>query len=470
MIRQLPVALLVVFSVVVVLWGTMFSLNRDTPADRAEVVFWHFWSGPDGEVVDEVVRRFNESQEEFFVRAVSMPGNNFDMKLFLSITGGDPPDLINQDDPIVGDWAFRGAIYSMEEIAPADEVEQMQNWLLPAARSLGEYDGKLYAVCNGLDIRALYYNQDLVEAALGKAAPNQLESVEQLDQIAELCTRYDDGELTQVGYLPDPRRLWVWGSVFGGDFYDEQTGQVTAEDQQIIAALKWMKGYRDRLGANTVATYRQNDQSLPNKMFPLLADRYAIILDGQWRVRDIEAAQEASRRKGEPVTRYGVWPLPTLGPESPESPESKAGWVNGNVFLVPRHARNSKGAWEFIKFWTGLNGNVEQAAQTCVAGGWIPVAKPVSDSVVFQSYLDEHPLFAKFVELSAADQVPTPLVPGAARYYREVNNLVQRVMYDDHETPDLKGELHTLGKTMQQHIDRIHRRPSFKSSAGGFDE
>ena len=47
---------------------------------RSEVLFWHFWGGEDGKVVDEVVRRFNDSQEQYRVRAVSMPGNNLSPK------------------------------------------------------------------------------------------------------------------------------------------------------------------------------------------------------------------------------------------------------------------------------------------------------------------------------------------------------------------------------------------------------
>ena len=455
MFRKVSGALLLLLSVIILIWGMSISLSSPSPDDREEVVFWHFWSGPDGEVVDDVIRRFNQSQDLYYVRGVSMPGNNFDMKLFLSVTGGDPPDLINQDDPIVADWAFRKAIFSMDEIAPLEEVEQMRKWLLPSARKLGEYDGRLYAVCNGLDVRALYFNRDIVEQALRRKAPDELESLEQLDEIAKLCTRYSDGELTQIGYLPDPRRLWVWGSIFGGDFYDESTGRVTPDDASIEKALRWMQSYRERLGANAVATYRQNDQSLPNKMFPLLAERYAIVLDGQWRVRDIEAAQQATNKMRGTVTRYGVWPLPSV------SPNGKTGWVNGNVFLVPRHAKNSKGAWEFIKFWTGIDGNEAEAARTCAAGGWIPVSNAVAESPEFQSYLQSHPLFARFVELAATDQETTPLVPGANRYYREVNNLVQRMMYND-DSVDLSKELTALAEDMQQHIDRIRYRSLYQ--------
>ena len=458
--QRISVILFLLTSAVIAIWGTSVSLTSETPAGREEVVFWHFWSGADGKVVDQIVQRFNRSQDQYFVRAVSMPGNNFDMKLFLAITGGDPPDLINQDDPIVADWAHRGALYSMEEIASAEEVDRMKQWLLPAARSLGEYDGKLFAVCNGLDIRALYFNQDLVEAGLQRSVPPLLSSTDELDAIAQVCTKYQGQQLTQVGYLPDPRRLWAWGPAFGGDFYNELDSEFTADDDAIVRALDWMVSYRRRLGAHNVATFRQNDQSLPNKMFPLLANRYAVVLDGQWRVRDIEAAQNESLLKGQQPTRFGVWPLPHDPAFS-----GKAGWVNGNVFLVPRHSKQSEGAWEFIKFWTGLDGQQDEAAKTCIAGGWIPVAKPVSDSELFQAYLEEHPLFERFVAFSQTEQVPTPLVPGAARYYREINNLVQRAMYSE-EQIDLKAELELISHQMQKRLSRLEDRSRIVDGGG----
>ena len=71
------------------------------PAGRSEVVFWHFWGGKDRPVVETIVERFNAAQDEFFVRPVAMPGNNLDLKFFLSVPSGKPPDVLNQHNPIV---------------------------------------------------------------------------------------------------------------------------------------------------------------------------------------------------------------------------------------------------------------------------------------------------------------------------------------------------------------------------------
>ncbi|MEM8681462.1 MAG: extracellular solute-binding protein, partial [Planctomycetota bacterium] len=122
-------------------------------AGPREVLFWHFWGGKEQAVVEEVVRRFNAQQHDHVVRAVAMPGNNLDLKLFLAITGGAPPDLVNQDDPILADWAARGAILPLSEFVPAAELQTLEAWLFPAAWSLTAYRDTPYGLCNGLDVR-----------------------------------------------------------------------------------------------------------------------------------------------------------------------------------------------------------------------------------------------------------------------------------------------------------------------------
>lgn len=397
---------------------------------REEVVFWHFWGGKDRAVVEDVVRRFNDSNDSYRVRAVAMPGNNLDVKLFLSISGGSPPDLINQDDPLIADWAQRGAIMPISNIAPAAEVAELREFLFPAAIRLTEFEGELFGVCNGLDVRTLYYNKTLLDE---HDLPSP-KSIDELDALArQLTVRDASGQLQRVGYLPDARRLWAWGVVFGGDFYDEATGEPTADDPQIINSLRWMAGASERLdiSVNEIQAFRQGDQSLPGKPFPLLpindettSGRYAAIMDGQWRVRDIVEFQRVRQEKGLPAVEFGVCPLPP-----PADGRMNAGWVNGNYFLVPRGARHHRGAWEFIKFWIGMQSHQSQAAKTCAAGGWIPVSQRVVDDQVFQAYLAEQPLFAEFVQLAGSEnQQPIPVAPGAPFLNREVKQVGETAM------------------------------------------
>ena len=437
----------------VVIWTLVAGRNQQppVPADRKEVIFWHEWGGEDRAVVEEIIDRFNASQEEFFARAVSMPGNNLDMKVFLSVTGGDSPDLVNQDDPIIGDWAWRGALFAIDELATPEEMQQLDKWLYPAALDRGSYNGRIYALCNGLDIRALYYNKTMLD----RYQLDPPKTLAELDNIAITIAPPGDGKSPRkFGYLPDPRRLWVWGRVFGGDFYDESTGCVTADSAPIEAALTWMNGYGKRYGAAATA-FRSSDQSLPGNFFPLLSDRYAVVLDGQWRVRDIVAFQADQRAKGVPITQFGVCPLPP-----PPGGLENAGWVNGNFFLVPRGAKNPEGAWALMKFWSGFGGNEAEAAASCVAGGWIPASQRVVDEPAYQQYLIEQPLMATFVELAAStNQQATPMIPGAPYFYHRIMGVGGELMYGTGASDSPHALLEKTTRDIQRHLDGLEGRP-----------
>lgn len=428
--------------------------HRHESTQRETVLFWHFWGGRDKPVVDDVIRRFNASQDRYRVRGIAMPGSNLDLKFFLSVTGGEPPDLMNHDDPIVADWAHRGAILPLDEIASGEELARLNDWLFPAARSLGSYNDRMYALVNGLDIRALYYNQTMLREA-GIEPPTTLDD---LDQLAERFLVEDENQLKQVGYLPDPRRIWAWTVVHGGRFFDPSAAtpeeQITLDSPENLAVLKWMASYSKRLGPDRIASFRTGDQALTGASFPLLADRrYAAIMDGQWRVRDLTEASKASElsalQTGKATDEYGVIPLPL-----PTGGLKNAGWVNGNFFIIPRGANQPAGAWEFMKFWIGFGENsfaesgvneknwpggndvnlaamrANEAAETAAQGGWIPVSEAVTQAPRFQLFLAEQPLFAPFVELAASpNQHPTPAIPSASFYYREAISAAQDVMY-----------------------------------------
>ena len=437
-----------------------YSKPESVPAGRSEVVFWHFWGGEDRDVVDDVVARFNDSQNEYFVRAIAMPGNNLQAKLFLAVAGGDPPDIVNQDDPVIADWGSRGVIHAMEEIAPPEEVQLVRKWMLPSAERLSVYDDKMYGVCNGLDVRALYYNKTAL-LELGFEPPK---SLNELDAIANAVAPFELGQASrkQYAYLPDTRRIWAWGYVFGGDFFDSDSQQVVLNTPEIRDALTWMQSYSQSYGWDNISAFRKGDQSLPGKTFPLLpvvdeeiVGRYSLIMDGQWRVRNIVAFQASRRARGLTAPEFGVCPLPI--PDSTAA-RKNAGWVNGNFFVIPRGAKNSKGAWEFAKFWIGYSDPV-QAARTCADGGWIPVSQSVTQNPTFQTYLDNNPLFKSFVDLAASkNQFPTPQVVGAAMFRRTVESAAYEAMSNPDKSVDTI--LSDAQSRIQSQLDRVNRSQS----------
>jgi multiple sugar transport system substrate-binding protein len=297
------------------------------------------------------------------------------------------------------------------------------------------------------------------------------QTIEQLDKIAEhFATPGSQTLKSPVGYLPDSRRLWAWAPVFGGSFYDQPTQRATIDTNGNRAALNWMRTYQSRYGADNLASFRQADQSLPGKTFPLLplgsngdtdtVGRYVTMMDGQWRVRDIVAFQNQRQRSGKPVPKFGVCSLPFRDADGNGVPDQggrkNAGWVNGNFFVVPSGARCPRGAWEFAKFWIGAK-DPQQAAQWYVDGGWVPATKQVAAAESFENYLDATPLFKTFVELAGSEnQFPIPAVSGAAAFKREVESLAWDTLMVPMDDRQLENRMQQCQREVDNYLGGDH--------------
>jgi len=431
---------------------------------RTEVLLWHFWGGADLEVVRDVVARFNAAQAEYRVREISMPGNNLRAKLFLSAAGGDPPDLINIDDPVVADWYELGLLRPVDEIIGPQQAEQISEQLFPAARELSSYSGKLVGICNGLDVRALYFNRTFLRQQ-GWAVPQTLEELDQLnDRVRELGLSQP-----RFAFLPTPRRAIFFVNLFGGSVWDFSTDRPQLDSPTSVAALTWLQDYSRRYGSGDVAAYRQSDQSLPGKVFPLLpqADdqqvgRYVFSLDGQWRVRDLNDFRQQRSARGLSQPEFDVIPLPP--PQSAASKDSAepSGWVNGNVFVFPRGGAASAGAVAFAKFWIGQSDS-QAAAEIAIAGGWIPVTPDVVAEPRYQAALEANPIFRRFVQLAGSDRLlPTPVVRGAGYLQRLLESTAERVASDPALSPEQE-----LTAANQQLEDYLRSLSTSRPASGG---
>lgn len=424
------IALLLAFGAVA--WATPYVLTSDgsgVPPGREPVVFWHFWGGAERGAVQDVVRRFNESQDRYWVEEVPVPGQNLDMKFFMALAGGDFPDVLNQDEQIVAQWSDRGILRPIRELTTnEDEYRALIDWLSPPAKSIGTYRSELYALCNAIDIRALLYRTDALD---GAPPPN---TIAELDAIA----KRDLGDPSRILFLPDDRRLWAWGVVFGGEFFDPATGQVTPNHPRIVEALEWMVSYTEFHGLQKIRAFRSTNREAGAGSM-LIDGRYGMMMDGQWRVAEMDEYNATERAAGKPTIDYGVIPLP-----APNGGRERAGWVNGNFFVVPKGSKNPRGAWEFMKFWSGFGGHEAEAAVTATSGGWIPASRHVVAQPAFQRYLELHPNFRVFVELAESpNQFPTPPVPAQAYYFERVNHAAEEAL--------------SLAKSPQQALDEAAR-------------
>jgi multiple sugar transport system substrate-binding protein len=367
---------------------------------RKLVRFWHMWTADWEKKVDLICDRFNESQDEYEVIPLSIPGDTADSKFSIAVAGENPPDCMAQWNNVIPKWADSKLLLPLDQLMGPEEWKKQQASIYPAALRVGLYKGHLYGLAVGMNVFALYYRPDLFrEAGLDpEHLPSTLEGL--MAWAGKLNQTDANGRLTRVGFLP-------WGiqnfaPLFGDGFYDWNKGALTLDTPSNLRAMEYLAKTRSDLGFDRVVRFESSLQAGSggiNAAWPLLTGTQAMVLDGQWRVSDAET--------------YGPkgFEFRTAAVPPPLGGRKGGGFCNGNFMIIPSTAHDPEGAWAFVKFWSGIT-DPDRAAEFYTMGGWLPLNHQVAQAPIYRAYIRQHPQFETFVKLlDSPNMQPIPPVP-----------------------------------------------------------
>jgi multiple sugar transport system substrate-binding protein len=416
-------------------------------APRQPIIFWHEWTSNASQAVNAICQRFNEFQDQYEVKPLLVSGGpSFaNTKMLLGIVGGNPPDCMAQWSPVIASWGRRGMLLPLDAMMEPGEFDRLKTWLYPAVLRASMYQGHLYSLPTNFNAFALFYNaRHFREAGLDPDRPPR--TIAELDEDARKLYRLDSaGRIERMGFFPG--QLMNWAAAFGGRWYNPQAGRITATDPHILDALTWMQSYALRYDMNRIAAFQAGQTNLSDATWPFLDDKtVSMVEDGQWRVHIIHD-------NAPPGFDYRVCPLP--------SPDGKriASFCAVNLMIIPRGAKNPRGAWEFIKFWNGWKdhddgSHVARAAEFYTWGGWLPTSPKIAEQPAYKAYLKQYPQFQTFVNIAASpDAQVAPQFPIQQYFLDRVDEEAEAVMRSV-LTP-AQG-LHKLQVETQAELDRVN--------------
>lgn len=392
--------------IAVVVLATGHSTPRKYP-ERKVVRFWHRWQGDWEKQVQKIVDRFNESQTQFEVIPVSLPSSGSDAKFILGTIGGDPPDLMSMGSGAVPNMAANGLLTPLDTLMNPDEKRRFITGSYPSIRDIGMYKGHCYATTIGADLMALYVNcQQLRDAGFD---PDKFpKTLEDLEAMGLKLNKYDSqGHLTRLGFLLSD--VAYLAHSFGGGFTVLPDGTLQLDTPENERALSAIVDLRKKIGFDNVLRFQAGLNDIEGAAsWAFMHGDVSITYDGQWRVEEL--------RKFKPELEYRVYPIPP--PREGGTP--LGGLVGGNFMIVPISAKQKAGAWEFLKFWTGLD-NPNRAAEFYNMGGWLPFSPAVAKSPTFQRWLKKDPQFQAFLDILAS---PNCKAPPAVANLQFLNDLI----------------------------------------------
>ena len=374
--------------------------------NRIPIRFWHMWTAEWKDVIDRIVGEYNQSQDQYEVVALSIPENSANSKFLLAVAGGDPPDVMAQWGPVLPTWAQNDLILPLDDLMSDEEKRRYETYAYPVVKDICNYKGHPYAMVTGVNLYACYCRKDhLTEAGL--SAEDFPNTMEELIRWGRKLDKYDQAEnLTRIGFMPS-FIFPVIGSL-GGGFYDDQRQCLTLNTPQNLRALELLVSWRKVLGLENVLRFDAGLGSPFGIEWSFITGAHSIEIDGQWRVEQL--------KRFAPDMDYFTAPVPPLS----GAPEN-SGWAYGNFLVIPRGAAQVQGAWEFIKFWTGLD-DAENAAKFYVWGAWVPGSSLIAQTKIYQDFLRENPNFKTFIDLADSANIrPNPPVPYQAFLCDRIN-------------------------------------------------
>jgi len=365
-----------------------------------ELTFWHGYTEADGDVLEQIVADFNESQDDVVIATEINPWAVIDDTLLPSLSAGNGPDIVAMPAERLPVYAARGAFTSLDDFYadPANNAENVN----PGAIDMITVEGTKYGVPTGFVPLAVYYNTALFDAA-GIAEPPAT-----WDEWVETATALtvdanSDGTPEQYGVvLPDHATVanGLWPSLFYGNGGDIVEGGDTA----VIDSPE---------NAETLEFWQDaivNGKVSPTGVDGIEADglfssgKAAITVGGPWMV--FIAADNG--------IEYGIAPIPA-------GPVDQAASAIGVSMAITEQGDPAKqaAAEQFFAYFF----NDDNAVAWSLGSGWPPLRTDIPADAVAEN--------ATVAALTEMAEFGRPLLPGVVNssdVLAAVDELTQRAM------------------------------------------
>lgn len=165
---------------------------------QTKVTFWYGLTGFNGEVVKQVVEKYNASQSKYTVEAVSQPDYDATInKLNTSLAGGDLPNVVQVYDIGTQRMVDTKKVAAVGDLAAQEKLDLSD--LEPAVASYYTLGGKLWSMPFNTSTPVMFFDKAAFKAA-GLDTEKKIWTFDELLAAAAKLTKKDaDGKVTRYG-------------------------------------------------------------------------------------------------------------------------------------------------------------------------------------------------------------------------------------------------------------------------------
>jgi sn-glycerol 3-phosphate transport system substrate-binding protein len=371
---------------------------EEPAGDVVTIEFWHAMGGELGEVVDELVGRFNDSQSEIVVNA-TYQGSYDDTynALLAAFETGTEPNIIQNFDLASQTMIDTGRLIPAYQLMADDNYDS--SIFVPAvAAYYGNEDGMVAMAFNS-STPILFYNTAMFEEAGVEPPPagtswSFSEMLAACDQIMESGIAPSCIALGQVG--------WYFEQILansGGMYYNNNNGrtgratEVTFNQEKGVEVFDFLTG----LVANGYSPNLGNTWTDTDAVF--FAEEAAMVFDSTSGARGMQDGAEFD---------VGTMFIPYA-----DSAGDRNGVIIGGAALWLIDSEDDAqdaAAWQFMKFMA----EEDQQATWHTGTGYFPVRTDISGNADLIAFWDENPNFV--TAINQLETTKTTLDDGSPNY------------------------------------------------------
>jgi len=286
-----------------------------------------------------------------------------DQKILTAAASDTLPDLLWIDRVDMASWAERGVVSPLDDYVQASGLDLADYYESGIAES--SYQGQLYGLPGGMDVRALYVNLDALNEIGVDGLTLDTSDWDLLSELGEQLVQRDGDRIVRWGFDTKLQAgfLWLWGLGNGGTFFNEDGTEVTYNDPKVVEALQWGIDAYERQGGyqdyEAVASTWQGDEQFAR-------GQVAMTMYESWMLGIVASVS--------PDLNFAVLPIRQRGSGS-DGP--MISFAAGRAWSIPQDAKDPEAAWQFISHMHSLDtwmigAEARKEAAQAEGGNYIP--------------------------------------------------------------------------------------------------
>ena len=301
-----------------------------------------------------VISAFEAKFPNIKIQTINVPSvPNYREKLLTMFASGSPPDIMMMSDDGFREFASKGLFMDLDSWL-AKESNFKKSDFFESTFQAFEYNGKTYGIPRRANNMVMFYNQTMFDRA-GIAHPSKEWT---WDDFLTAAQKLSGGQEPKRTYGVVFETFWIrafpWIWQAGGDLLSPDYTKVVVDSRETVGAIQFLQ---DLMLKHKVAPPLSVTGDLGTlEMFQ--TGRVGMVPTGAWKIPNYRTIKDFT---------WDVAHLPKK--------VAKASPIYSSAYCIAKGSKNPREAWEFVKYMSGEDAQMVDAA--------VPTALPTLKSVAF---------------------------------------------------------------------------------------